>query len=284
MINIRTYNIVLSFVVFGMIGGFMNAQPANASSCSTYVTCNDISDFHDDTRDAINDFVDDIIDNYEKWIENTFWEDGIALALPDMMEQLTMAQMKKTEIHATAVHSQDENDAMRTIQRGRVDNANSVQPSEEHCKFATLAGGVVAALDSGKSVLIQSMSLMRQVATGSSPAMVDRSLFTQVQKEEALCKYASRDAAGGAIDALCTGPVPTDRDQERALVGNFSTKLTLDTDDQIALNAHTQSMFLSNRPTLLNPELLNNDNTKMAYMEHRSVLSREMLASNCFLK
>ncbi len=277
----------LSFLIIVMMEFFMLTGPAFAvpvSGCfGIYVTCLDVSMVHSSLRTIVNALVDGLVGDYQDWWLDTWWTDGVLRALPPMQAQLTLTTAKTTEMKSTFTTHQTQNDAMSTINRQKARGVISQLPSEMLCTFATLSGGLVAAEADGKKNLGQSMNFMRSLATGDS-SMVDGSALIQTKRNDSLCKYADPDVGNGAITALCSGSPPPDVDQDLAFVGYLSTKNSFGPAEQTALNSAVQGMFFPKRPPAMNPALLDNDIGRVAFVNARSVTSREMLGAYCFLK
>lgn len=281
------YNMHLNLkLTFRLLAILCVLLPANAmaSSCSLYVMCADLEAFHDDTIEKINDFLDEMADNYENFLENTLWMDGILMSLPAMQEQLSMSESKTSEILSTLQDYEVTDDAKRGTEVQMTKRVLEHQPSEAVCKQATLMGGILSAKKRSHEGLFHSTRVMQHLATGSSREIMDRRQFTQAQKSQTFCQYADRDGANGAMAALCGPTQPSEANRQRAFLGNFNSKNSLDSTDQEALEHGTQSMFLMNRPLSVDPASVTDPQFKIAFMDHRSVLSREMLGSHCFLK
>ena len=257
---------------------------STSNVCTDTVNCLNIQQYHKATQCFIKNEINYQITKYEIWLEEAFWEDGIKASLPKMQSQISVAIQDKIKTMGSLMDSQIQQEAQLTIQKRKHKAEKSVQPSEEHCKAVTLSGGVIAAKESSRKHVANSMDHLKRIATSSSPVLTDKRQAVSIQKEHALCKYISRQVANGAMEEVCDSTEPSDEDQERAFIGNMTSKRTLDDDDQQALNAAAQGMFLSNRPSNYEPSLLAEDEMKLAHMQHRSVSSRELMSSYCFLK
>ncbi len=272
----------LMLVVFVM--GCLIGKGAMASPCTGFLNCANIKPVHTLTKNRINIYTDLMVEYYELWLEKIFWEYGIAPALPKMMTQISVANQKKLEITSTILDAEKHSNAQLVMQKQKYESAKSVLPSEEHCEAVTLSAGNIAARESARANVANSMDFMRQVATSANPVVASPRDYARVTKEHALCRYADRKSAGGKMALVCDSVQPSDEDVERSLIGNLGSKMTFDEEDQQAINAHAQSMMLPNRPANYDPDLLDYDEMQVAHMGHRSVASRELLASYCFMK
>ncbi|MGB1076669.1 MAG: hypothetical protein ACPG05_00025 [Bdellovibrionales bacterium] len=256
---------------------------AAGSACSGFnAACYNVDLYHTATRALMNNDIDWQFELYAEWWWDIFWQEGILATLPQLQEQVSMTQLKRPNVKADITTFQKEDDAVRMIQEKKVEAIATHTPSEEFCKYVTIVGGVSSAKQSTKVPFHDSMDSIKHVATMGDSYVADKQIFNRARVNEFLCRDPGRiGAADGALDDICEG---IDVDDERPNIGDLADKGNWDENDHDVASGAVQSLFLSNRPARVNPVIFNRDKGRVAYMNHRSVLSREMLGSYCFMK
>ncbi|MBL4588603.1 MAG: hypothetical protein JKY11_00800 [Alphaproteobacteria bacterium] len=218
------------------------------------------------------------------FLRQRFMTDGIIAGLTSMAEQISIGHSKQAELMSTMITSRSTDDTKRAIQKKKYETAIAGLPSEEHCQFATMSSGLIAAEYSAKAKGLEVESFFRQTGLGNTGSVWTEERENTTARTDIMCKYADPNIENGALADVCAGVTPSDEDTSRFLLASNMHEYTLDDTYRETINSAMLTMFFENQPDQIDASLFANDTVKMAYIDHRSVLSRQMLAASCFQK
>ncbi len=246
-------------------------------------TCAPAIAAHATTNVAVEAFITARILTHMNFLHQNFMKDGLIKALRAMASQISEGHFKQGELLASMTTSQMMDNGKRVIKKNEVKSIIGLQPSEEHCQFATMVGGLSGASADSKRRFEQDNNFLRESALGNkyTPSTTADSLSYRVTT---MCQYADPLISNGSMSKMCTNPPPSDVDQGKFLLASSIQKSTLDASHRESVNSQVMEIFLDNQPDPLDFSLFENDNVKITYMDHRSVLSRQLLAAHCFRK
>lgn len=220
------------------------------------------------------------------FIQQDFMVNGLIAALQGMSKQITVTHQKQAEIMATIVTSEMQDDTKRTLQRIAAEAMAASLPSEAVCEMGSMTGGLISAESEAQSLTSQWQRVLMSNALGDEGAATND---TRSESERArlltMCQYAPQDLANGSLDAACQGVAPaTDDNAAKFILARNLHEYSLDNSYMESINLAMAAMFIDNQPENVEGRLFENDAVKIAYMDHRSVLARQMLETYCFRK
>ncbi len=269
---------------------FMNktAHACACSSCScpdvSILTCLPAIGAHATTNAAVMAYVDLRILEHEFFLLQTFMKDGLIPALREFAHQITDGGFKQAETRASIKTAQMFDDGKTAIGKHVVKEMENLMPSEIHCEATTFISGLSAAEADSEREAQENMAFALQNALGNKNAPLTAGRERMTHRMQSFCKYADPMMGGGSISRTCGGVTPPDQDQRRFLAASIIQKPSIESADREPLQVAIMAMFFPDQPESIDEEMFENRNMKMAYMQHRAVLSRQMLAAHCFQK
>ncbi len=262
-----------------------------AAFCATFV-CPDVSLFtcmpaaaaHATTISAVTASLTTAMAAHSLFLEQFWMKDGLVASLTEAAKQISIGHNKQVEMLSTLIDKQIHEDTARLIQLKKVESAIATQPSEKSCEFATMKAGLLAAENSGAQKLQEDLNFMGQSALSYKNSVSDSSRTDASQRVNVVCDYADPNIAGGALKGICGGATPSDEKMSHFFLASVLKNETLDDTMREPINSAMLSVFFEDAPSRISKEMMKNDDMKVAYMNHRSVASKEMLSAYCFRK
>ncbi|MGB1076668.1 MAG: hypothetical protein ACPG05_00020 [Bdellovibrionales bacterium] len=218
------------------------------------------------------------------YLDMVFFGQGLMPALGDMAQQISIGHMEQAKEMAHIIDNQKEGDTMRFIQKHKIKGIVAQLPSEEHCKMVSATGGVAAANNLSKARVRQNQNFLLQAASSRENSIMGASNGGEFRMES-ICRYITEDGDdNSAFSEVCQGVDPEDSGVAGNMLAFYLEEETIGDEAVEPINNAMLSMFFDNPPGAVDPRLFENNNMKLAYMDHRSVLSRQLLTSYCFQK
>lgn len=220
------------------------------------------------------------------FVQQEFMVNGLIAALQGMSKQISVGHQKQAEIMSTIVTAEMVDDAKRALQKKELEATMASLPSEGACEYGSMSGGLLSAEAQAESLSSQWQRALLSNALGEEgAATADTNAEAERVRLSVMCQYVDPDTAGGSLEQACQGNMATnDEDASRFILAQNLQQYSLDSSDMEPINLAMSSMFLDDQPENLKSDLFENDTVKIAYMDHRSVLARQMLETYCFRK
>ncbi len=276
---------------------------ADAACPGTNAACLSVTARHEATKAIVNNIVDTYFEDYAEWWQVVFWEgcpellsasfpiptdlcpatgasNGILGVIPQVQSQISTSRIKSLEIRATTFEAQKNDDAKRIIQEQKAKSLSEHHPSEELCKFASVLGGRALAKNNSDVTFSEGIRSVRYAVAQSTPVMADEKAMSGSIVTEILCREANHEDSNASMLEICG---TTTGDIDKPDIGDLIHKGNWDDTDRDAAVETVNTLFASNRPYQFPSDRLDSDKGRESYMNHRSVMSREMLGSYCTL-
>jgi len=260
--------------------------PPSSSYCTdlTIFTCATIAASHAATIASLSATITAGFTAHELFMENFWMRDGIIAALAQYAEQVSVGHMDQTQKLANFNTTMMQQEVQRRMQINEVKSKVNLAPSEESCQFATMTGGLAASNAQADSKMLEDLDFLTSNALGESNSVLSSPRESTSARTDVMCRYADDNLANGALEAVCSDDSPNDTQSSKMLLAVNLQQESMDDSYREPVHAAMMSMFMSDRPQPMDRRLFANDNVKIAYMDHRSVVAREMLAAYCFRK